>query len=152
MNKETEHKLHVLAKVACIFNQNHITWAVGASLLLYFKEKTDIFHDIDIMILESDVPKVKKILSEIGTLLPANPNPQYKTRHFIEAVVDDVDLDIMAGFVIVNAGKDYDCSLKKEEIKENILIFGQTIPLHSLEKWNYYYTLMGRMDKVRMLS
>lgn len=149
---ETEHKLSVLAKVAERLNQAKVTWAVGASLLLYLKGRTDIFHDIDIMVLETDVERAKEILSQMGKLQPANPNVQYKTRVFLEYVIDGVDMDVMAGFVIVKDGQEYDCSLKKEEIAETISVNGQQIPLQSLETWKYYYKLMGRDKKVKMLE
>ncbi len=149
---ETEHKLSVLAKVAERLDQAKVTWAVGASLLLYLKGKTDIFHDIDIMVLEADVERAREILSQMGELQPANPNVQYKTRVFLEYVIDGVDMDVMAGFVIVKDGQEYDCSLKKEEIVETISVNGQQIPLQPLETWKYYYKLMGRDKKVKMLE
>lgn len=149
---DTEHKLTVLKKIAEHFNKAGITWAVGASLLLYFKNITDIFHDIDLMVLEDDIEKVKDILSELGTLQPANPNAKYRTHYFLEYVVDDVDIDVMAGFVIVNDCVEYDCSLKKESIAEKIALGNASIPLQSLSTWKRYYTLMGRADKVAMLS
>lgn len=152
MSHETEHKLQVLTTVARHFNEAGSTWAVGASLLLFFKGKTDTFHDIDIMILEADVDVVKAIISDLGTIQPANPNSKYTTHHFIEATIDGVDLDIMAGFGIIKDGIEYDCSLKKEQIIEHIQIGGQEIPLQSLELWKHYYTLMDRENKVKMLK
>ena len=88
----------------------------------------------------------------MGELQPANPNVQYKTRVFLEYVIDDVDMDVMAGFVIVKDGQEYDCALKKEEIVETVPVNGQQIPLQSLETWKYYYKLMGRDKKVKMLE
>ncbi len=149
---ELEHKLLVLSQVAERLNKEHITWAVGASLLLYLKGKTDTFHDIDLMLLEEDVDRAKAVLSELGELQPANPNAQYKTRTFLEYVINQVDFDVMAGFVIVKDGKDYDCSLKKEDIVETVSIHGQDIPLQSLAAWKYYYELMGRENKVKMIE
>lgn len=151
MVNEIEHKLAVLAAVAELLNEENITWAVGASLLLYLKGKVKTFHDIDIMIIESDVTKVKELLSKLGIIQPPNPNVQYKTKHFLEYVIDDVDIDVMAGFVIVNSGKEYDCALKEEEIVETLLVNEQEIPLQSLNTWKRYYELMGRDDKMKML-
>ena len=79
---DTEQKLEVLASVARRFNEENITWAVGASLLLYLKGKTEIFHDIDIMLMEADADKAKAILSELGVVEEPAPRAQYKTRHF----------------------------------------------------------------------
>ena len=104
---ESRQKLTVLSKIARVFNENQILWAVGGSMLLYFKGKTDIFHDIDLMVGEKDIDAAKALLLTIGDLLPEKPNPQYKTRHFLEFSVDGVDVDVMAGFIIVRDGKGY---------------------------------------------
>lgn len=149
---DIEHKLHVLSHISGLLNKANVTWAVGASLLLYLKGKTDLFHDIDLMILESDIETTKQILSKEGILLPAHPDRQYHTRHFLEYVIDGVDFDVMAGFVIVNDGQEYDCSLKESDITESISIHGQQIPLQSLDCWKYYYSLMGRNEKVKMIE
>lgn len=145
------HKLRVLSTVAACFNREHITWAVGASLLLYLKGKTDTFHDIDLLVLESDVEKVRAIIAGLGVIEPPNPDARYRTRHFIECRVQDVELDIMAGFTIVRGGVEYDCSLKREEITDSVLINNQSIPLHSLALWKRYYQLMGRAEKAAMI-
>ena len=55
---ETERKLDVLADIARALNQSGVTWAVGGSLLLYFKGKTGVFRDIDLMVCETDVEKL----------------------------------------------------------------------------------------------
>ena len=72
--KEINDKLKVLAKIAKFFNEEKITWAVGASLLLFFKGKTDHFNDIDLMVDEKDIEKVKTIMLEIGMVMPRKDN------------------------------------------------------------------------------
>ena len=42
-------KIELLKKIALRFNDANITWALGASMLLYFKKITIEFHDIDLM-------------------------------------------------------------------------------------------------------
>lgn len=150
--KELTQKLEVLSRIAHILNENHVLWAVGGSMLLYFKGKTDVFHDIDLMVREKDIEKVKKLLLSIGNLQPENPNIQYKTRHFLEYKIDGIDIDVMAGFVIVRNGKDYDCSLSAEQVTEHILLNGEAIPLQALRDWRKYYALMGRTSKVEMID
>lgn len=68
-------KIEVLRKIAHQFNEEEVIWALGASMLLYFKGITSEFHDIDLMIAEKDVDSVRKILSEMGKLHPSKPNP-----------------------------------------------------------------------------
>ena len=61
-----------------------------------------MFHDIDIMVDEKDVERCKNILLNMGTMGAASPDPQFKTRTFIEFTVDEVEIDVIAGFVIVD--------------------------------------------------
>ena len=61
-------------------------------------------------------------------------------------------MDIMAGFVIVMDGKEYDCALLPDQIAESIQLDGESIPLHSLQRWPHYYALMGRTSKVEMID
>lgn len=150
--EDKAQKLKVLAKIAKLLNSNGISWAVGGSLLLYFKNKTDHFHDIDLMVCEKDIDKLKALLLPLGVFAPPHPNGQYKTRYFLEVTIDAVEIDIMAGFVIVCEGKEYDCSFTKEQIAEYISLNGEQIPLQSLTDWRTYYALMGRTAKVKMID
>lgn len=147
-----EKKLSVLSKIGKVLNENNIVWAVGGSLLLYLKGKVDEFHDIDIMVMEGNVKELKEILQGYGDLALPNPNAQYKTRHFLEFTIDQVEVDVMAGFVIIHKGKEYDCSLQLESITEYFLINDIHIPLQSLDEWRRYYVLMGRTEKVEMID
>lgn len=149
---ELSKKLEVLSRIAHTLNESHVLWAVGGSMLLYFKGKTDVFHDIDLMVGERDIEKAKSLLLLMGTLSPQNPDNQYKTRHFLEFNIDGIDVDVMAGFVIVNNGKDYDCSLSAEQVAEHIPLNGEMIPLQALSDWRKYYELMGRTSKVEMID
>lgn len=149
---DLKHKLSVLAIIAKKFNEEKIIWAVGASLLLYLKGKIAFFHDIDIMIVDRDVNKAKTIISKLGKIKTPNPNPKYQTKHFIEYVIDGVEIDILGGFQIIKNGIGYDCSLKENQIVEKVVINEQLIPLQSLKLWKYYYELMDREDKVKLLS
>lgn len=145
-------KIEVLRKIAHQFNEEEVIWALGASMLLYFKGITSEFHDIDLMIAEKDVDSVRKILSEMGELHPSKPNPGYQTKTFMEFTVDAVDVDVMAGFSIVHDGKVYDCSLKKEQIVEKMSLGKEMIPLQSPLLWYEYYRLMGRGKKAEMIE
>lgn len=44
---ELNRKLEVLTQIAHMLNESQVLWAVGGSMLLYFKGKTDVFHDIE---------------------------------------------------------------------------------------------------------
>ncbi len=149
---DIKQKLMVLARIAEELNHNDVTWAIGASLLLYFKGIASEFHDIDIMIAEEDVETVKDVLLSLGDIQQPNLNAKYKTKCFLEFHVDGVDIDAMAGFVIVNQDMEYYFPLKKENIKDFTEVHGIKIPLQSVEEWRKYYELMGRNDKVKMID
>lgn len=147
-----EKKLTVLSRIAKELNQKNVTWAVGASVLLYFKGITREFHDIDIMVAEEDEETLKGVLLSLGNLQPPAPNTGYKTKCFLEFNVDGVDVDAMAGFIIFSKDKEYYFPLKKENIHDHTEVHGITVPLQSLEEWRNYYELMGRVEKVKMID
>lgn len=67
-------------------------------------------------------------------------------------VINSVDVDVMAGFSILNDGKIYDCSLDKDQIVEWFTLGNTKIPLQSPLLWCEYYKLMGRKEKVDMIE
>lgn len=149
---EISHKLEVLSRIAERLNAEHLTWAVGASLLLYLKRIADSFHDIDIMAAEEDMERLKSVLLDMGEMQAPNPSQQYKTRRFCEFVIDGVDVDVMGGFVIVKDGREYDCSLTRYSIFEYVEVNGQSVPLQAVSDWRRYYALMGRDAKVELID
>ena len=94
-----------------------------------------------IMVADHDAECVRTILSEMGELCPPNPkpNPMYRTKTFMELLIDSVDVDVMAGFAIVKDGKVYDCALHKEQIVEKVPLETEVIPLQSPSLWCKYY-------------
>lgn len=152
MEERMIHKLDVLSRIAERLNEDGITWAVGASLLLYVKGMTDTFHDIDIMTTEADAERLKSALLPMGEMQPPHPNRQYQTRHFHEFVIDGVDVDVMAGFVIVKDEQAVDCPFTRDSIAEFMDVNGQRIPLQAVSDWRGYYDLMGRAEKVAMID
>ena len=149
---DTEHKLKVLADIARELNKEKITWAIGASLMLYLRGIVTEFHDIDIMVAEEDAERAEQTICRIGEELPRRGTAQYKTRWFIEFMVGGVDVDLMAGFVIVKDGTDHECPLLPEDITETRTVNGESIPLHSAVRWAEYYRLMGREAKADMVK
>lgn len=145
-------KLTVLSNIAKKLNQRDVTWAIGGSMLLYFKGITNEFNDIDIMVAEEDVEKLKEIILTFGYLLPPNPQSKYRTKHFLEFNVDGVDIDVMAGFTIVNKEKEYYFPLRPGSVSDFTEVNGVQIPLQSVLEWRKYYELMGRTEKVKIID
>ena len=107
-----------------------------------------------IMVADHDAECVRTILSEMGELCPPNPkpNPMYRTKTFMEFLIDSVDVDVMAGFAIVKDGKVYDCALHKEQIVEKMPLETEVIPLQSPSLWCKYYRLMGMAEKAALIE
>lgn len=110
------------------------------------------FEDIDILVDEDDVDKLKHIFLEFGIIRNPNQNVKYKTKCFLEFNVAGVEFDVMAGFTIVNNGVDYYFPLKQEDIVSYKELNGAKIPLHSVKEWGKYYQLMECFQKVEMIK
>ncbi|MGI6509810.1 MAG: hypothetical protein ACOX1L_04430 [Erysipelotrichaceae bacterium] len=149
--KSIKEKLEVLTAIAKEFDKSDITWAIGASSMLYLRNIVEEFNDLDLMIKKEDALKAKEILLKMGTL-KESVSGSYATEYFYEFVIADVEVDVMAGFKIVKDDIIYDCSLKEEDIKETVLINGTAVPLDSLENWLRYYRLMERDEKVLLIE
>ena len=108
-------------------------WALGTSMLLYFKGITSAFHDIGLMVADHDAECVRGNLSEMGELRPSDPmpNPMYRTKTFMEFLIESIEVDVMAGFAIVHEGTAYGCSLREEQIVEKMPLGTEAIPLQS---------------------
>lgn len=145
--QDIQKKLRVLSDIAHVLNEAHVTWAVGASALLYLKGRAKTFEDIDLMAAEEDAEKIKVLLSQMGKLLPEHPDARYQTRHFMEWIISGIDVDVMAGLVIVKDGQAHECPFGQAQIAEYIQLHGETIPLQFTSDWERYYTLMGRTSK-----
>ncbi len=149
---DTDTYLQVLTAIARRFNAARVVWAVGGSMLLYFKGIMPDFHDIDILVKTEDSEMAKAVLAELGTLKLSKPSEMYKSKAFYELTIDGVDVDVIAGFTIVKDQVAHDCSLQEDEIEDSVQIGGETIPLHSLVVWRRNYKLMNQAEKVRMLD
>ena len=148
----TDTKLSVLSKVAKSFNEADITWAVGASLLLYFQGGTEDFHDIDIVVSEEDALRMRSVLLKLGQEQETNSDKNFRSKYFWKFQVDEVEIDVMGGLVIIKEGKEYYCPLLVEEITGTVMVNGVSIPLHSIERWRYLYELMGRREKAEWIE
>lgn len=150
--KTTSEKLDLLARIAARFNSAGLTWALGASAMLYLRGITDDFRDIDLSVWDGDADTARDILLSMGTQCRSDAGEHYLTRHFYEFTVDGVEVDVMGGFAVEKDGVVYDCSLDPRDISGSASVGGQTIPLHSLQAWRRYYQLMGRPAKVRLID
>lgn len=149
---KTGQKIELLKKIALQFEKAHITWALGGSMMLYFKDIVPVFQDIDLMVADADAQTAQSILCSMGQMQPQNPNPKFRSKAFMEFVIDSVDVDVIAGFAIVSGDSVVDCSLQKEQIVERMPLGEACIPLQSPALWCRYYRLMDRTEKAQMIE
>jgi hypothetical protein len=142
---------NVLLKLANQLNKHNLTWALGASMLLYYHGIVSTMNDIDIMILEEDEETVKKIIKQLGNIKHHADNLKYVTKVFIEAEIDGVEIDVIGGFTIKTSDKIYYCPLQSDKIT-CIEIQGVTIYLDSLKLWEKYYYYMGRIERSNLIK
>lgn len=149
---EIGQKIELLKKIALQFEKAHITWALGGSMMLYFKGIVPVFQDIDLMVADADAQTAQSILCSMGQMQPHIPNPKFRSKAFMEFVIDSVDVDVIAGFAIVSGDSVVDCSLQKEQIVERMPLGEACIPLQSPALWCRYYRLMDRNEKAQMIG
>lgn len=149
---EIGQKIELLKKIALQFEKAHITWALGGSMMLYFKGIVPVFQDIDLMVADADAQTAQSILCSMGQMQPQTPNPKFRSKAFMEFVINSVDVDVIAGFAIVSGDSVVDCSLQKEQIVERMPLGEACIPLQSPALWCRYYRLMDRNEKAQMIE
>lgn len=135
-----------LIRVAKTLNEENIRWALGASLLLYYKGLVPRANDIDIVIAFEDVERAEVVLGKLGAKEPPNPNKSYATRYFAEYSIDGVDVDVMAGFRIISDGKVVEY-VPDPETFESLTLEEAAIHLCPLEDWYVLYLLMPHREE-----
>lgn len=148
MNK----KLDVLISIAEVLNRNSIRWALGASCMLYLRGIVNDFHDIDLLIDEDDSAKAIAALKTLGTMRDPESSSAFQTVCFRQFVIQNVEVDMIAGMAIVCDHAVHRFRLSDDSIDCTLHIQNQDIPLQSTAAWREYYALMGRTEKVRIID
>ena len=125
----TQEKIQLLLKIAHRLNEAHIEWALGASMLLYFKGITSDFHDIDLMVADCDAECVHTILSEMGESCPSDsiPNPMYRTKIFMEFLIDSDEICVQY-YKLENQNVDMEMTASDKLLTINIFDDGPMNP------------------------
>ncbi len=148
----TNEKIKVIIEIAKHLNQQDVTWTIGGSSLLYFNNLIEDFNDLDILIKYEDLEVVTKILRSIGTQLKLTPSANYQSEAFLKFIIDGLEVDVIAGFTIINNNKKYYFPLLEEQIMEYRKVEDTIFPLHSLKAWRTYYQLMSREQKADLIK
>ena len=134
-------------------NAHNILWAVGASVLLKKHGLTDQTHDIDVFISLENIEEADRLLCSMGEKKPWEENRVYATKHFNEYVIQNMDIDVIAGFAIKHINGVYIYPFTQESITEYAVIQGVKIPFTSLEEWYVIYQMIpDREAKVQTIE
>ena len=138
-----------LSKIALIadeINKLGITWAVGASVMLYFHGLEDEPNDLDILVHESDAKQLDELLKNMGFRKDKEYKETFATKYFYSYNVEGIKIDLMGGFIINHTDGDYKLTFDSETIVEFKIINGIKIPLSSLEDWYVIYQLIPNRE------
>ena len=139
----------VLEKLAKAFYEEDIKWALTCSSNLFFKGVVDDFHDLDILVEESAISKVKSVMNKLGAELQESPDiKECKSNVFLEYEIDGMDLDIISGFRILTFGTQYLYELETKDI-EYISVDDLVIPLIPMEAQFLLYAMMEGWQRQR---
>lgn len=145
--------LKTLSYIGKKLNDGGITWGVGASILLNKFGFIDKPNDIDIFISIDDIKEADEILKSIGEKKKWEKTSTYSTKYFYEYVINEIDVDVMAGFAINHSNGTFRYIFDQNSISEFKLINGVNIPFTSLEDWYVIYQLIpNREVKVKMIE
>lgn len=138
--------LHIMVD---LFDEHNIPYAIGGSLLLYQKGLDVEVHDIDILLEDISYAFVKNLLKNEQLTEKTFPHPTYPTEHFLELVMDGIEVDLMFSFSIRYQDEVFSFPLEKE------LLYFQEKPMSfsRIEDWYVMYQLMPKREtKVEMIE
>lgn len=131
-----------LEKITNEFDKHNIRWGLGASGLLSFYGIVDEPNDIDIMVSILDVKEANIVLSELGEKTDLEGYEIY-SDHYDIYTVDDVSVDLIAGFTINSDNFQYKFYYSDDLIAERREMLSSKVPLLYLRDWYFMYILMG---------
>ncbi|MFR9165212.1 MAG: rhodanese-like domain-containing protein [Dysgonomonas sp.] len=144
----------VLAKIASELNSANILWGIGASMVLHQYSLVKNPTDIDILVSVSDIDEADKILSGMGIKIHNEKNSSvYSTEYFREYIVDDINIDVMAGFKInLPDKKTFEYPFDAESVPLTFTIGNMPVPSTTLEDWYVLYQLIpNREAKAKLI-
>lgn len=145
---------YTLALIGQKLNHAGVLWGVGASVLLHQYSLIDHPSDIDILVATQDIHQVDSILSQLGDKKPdRGSSPVYATDFFYEYTIHGVDVDVIAGFNIINSAGIFKYPFDALAVPHHFTIQEVAIPFTTLEDWYILYQLMpDRESKVDLIE
>ncbi len=132
-----------LKKIARLLNENHISWGLGASSMLFFHGLVDQPRDIDLMIDEEDAQIAAQLLKKYASRVQTDDGKgKYATKYFYEMQIDGQDVDMIGGYRIMRGEWIYDFPKLKGMRLDTVDCDGVKIPLTRIEDWFVAYLIM----------
>ena len=147
-----EYKLTILAKIAKEFAKQKITWALGASGMLFIRGVVNNFNDLDLIIAKEDEKKALSILRKLGTENKLTSKIEYCSEGFYNFLIEQIEADVIVNFGIISHHQKHIFPLVASAIDYSYSVYDTIIPLQTLTEWSYYYHLMGRDYKTKLIN
>ncbi len=145
MRNDALHKLTVLKQIADAFRKEGISYAVGASCMLYMRGIIEDFHDIDILVVREDHRKACSILD--GFAEEQIPEHRY-SEYYKTYLFEDTEIDLIGEFILQGE----DRSLHREDRIDEMLLQDAWISVDTADRWLRNYRLMDRQKRVKQLE
>lgn len=146
-----QKKLELLQRIAKELNREKIEWGLGGSLLLFVRGIVDQFGDIDLIVKESDVLRVNRLLNKMGILVPKEEDPIYHSKGFFQFDIDGVIVQVMSNLTVKYDDKLYTVPFDEHSIDKWEPFGQEKLPLMYLEDWYVIYQLIRRTEKIERL-
>ena len=141
-DEEYLERKEALCKLADEFNKSGIRWGLACSMNLFLRGLVDEFHDLDLVVEEEDIPKVKDIMEKNGGILKATGGNGFcESNCYMHFQLKRVDIDIISGFRIITFGTKFLYNFNESEI-EYIKVEEKKIPLIPVEALYLLYAMM----------
>ena len=144
-------KSKVLSLLAQL-NDSKMQYAIGGSMMLKLRSFNVVPKDIDIMVSESDFQDVVDLFQSVAIQVNKASHSPFKTKNFTTFMLDDVSIDLMAGFAYEHSEGIYCAIFDSLSIPDWIKIEGVMLPLMSLEEWYVLYSIMNRHEQVKLIE
>ena len=146
-------KIGTFLKIADWLNEEKITWALGASSVLFYNGYEVVPNDFDLFVELDQYQKVESKLKMIGNLIyKEDANSIYNTQGFNSFEIEDIEVDLIAGFYIRHNEGEYKFPFDWHSIDQVFNYEGSQINVMSLEDWYALHQLIpGREEKVKII-
>ncbi|MGM7703367.1 nucleotidyltransferase domain-containing protein [Pseudalkalibacillus sp. Hm43] len=144
---------YVLSYITKVLCESNVRWAAGGSNVLAQYGLIKSPRDIDLLIDINDVEKASHLIEESASPIEAESYTPFRTEIFRRYLMDETEIDFMAGFAIEHEKGIYRFHLNNESLTKQVVVDGYSLPLSSLEDWFILYQLIpNKGDKANLIE